>query len=121
MKNELFYFNYYHRKELLSISQNLLIDCSDCHYLFSIKGHDFKHRVLGLEGFVQSFQMKFLERQHSYSVRNLYELVVCIENVLNEFTCGAHRLEVKLFNSIFYHKHQLQRLLVAIQKDLELM
>lgn len=120
MENEFIYLSYDFRAILNNIFSQLLLSLSDCHYLYNIKGSDFKHRISGLESHLVTFRTAYLTHHNAVNIKELYETVIYIENVLSTFTCGSHRLEVRLFNSIFFCKHQLITLLQAIQKDREL-
>lgn len=120
MTHEYVYLNFYYRSNLESIFEQLLKSLSDCHFLFNVKGSNFKHRVSCLEYHLPTLKHSHIDKYNSVNYIELVNTTKHIENVLSTFTCGQHRLEVQLFNSIFYLNHQLIILIQAIDKDMTL-
>jgi len=113
---EVFYIQRNHFDILTSLLNQSLDSFIDCRYLFNIKGYQFKHRLTGAETFINRFLNDINSRKYVVNVNDLEHLFIIFDNVLSSFTVGQHKLEVKLFNQIFYIQHQLKALTESIIK-----
>jgi len=113
---EVFYIQRNHFDILTSLLNQSIDSFIDCRYLSNIKGYEFKHRVESAEAFINRFLNDINSRKYVVNVNDLEHIFIIFENVLSSFTVGQHKLEVKLFNQIFYIQHHLKALSESIIK-----
>lgn len=117
MENEVINLSNQHYQSLQHILRQVKISLSDCHVLYHLKGSDFKHRIDGAKTGIYYFENSDYHKKQQSTFKELELIIISLQNIIETFTCGGHLLEVRLFNSIFYCKHQLIILLQAIKQD----
>lgn len=117
MENEVINLTNQHYQSLEHIVKQVQFSLSDCHVLYYLKGSDFQHRISGAQTGLFTLTGSDLYKKHKTTFKELELLIISLQNIIDTFTCGGHRLEVRLFNSLFYCKHQLIILMQAIKKD----
>lgn len=117
MENEEIFINRHQLKVLQQILQHISESLNDCHYLTNIKGGEFNHRLSGFEHFIQSTQIQIAFSKGFISEKLITDTITTLETFLSVFTCGGHRLELKLFNELFFQKRLITELYKVMYSD----
>jgi len=117
MGNEEVFISRHQLQVLQQILQHVSESLNDCHYLTNIKGGEFKHRLSGFEHFIQTTQIKIAFSKGFIPENLIVEIITTLVTFLSVFTCGGHRLELKLFNELFLQKRLITELYKVIYSD----
>lgn len=114
MENEEMFINQHQLTVLNVILSNVADSLKTCHVLINIKGDSFKHKLSGFEKFVQYQRVSLFYSTGNIPSKTITESIISLEDFISLFTCGGHRLEVKLFNELFFQKRLLQEVYKSI-------
>ena len=117
MATEAIFINRHQLQVLKHILQHISESLNDCHYLTNIKGGEFKHRLSGFEHFIQTTQIQIVYNKGFISEKLIVDIISTLDIFLSVFTCGGHRLEVKLFNELFLQKRLITELYKVMYSD----